>query len=159
MPHFHGSLQDAPLAVLALNVHPISALATASRTQHVVHRYYETRSVLLLQNVGAHRYATHATPPAARSGPIWEVGPLTSRNYASDLRLRLFKSSSRFSLAERAGLESRPANYRVSASHRSAWHRHGFIINRGSQAMSSVLSRNMSAGQVDSVTGGIIVGD
>jgi DNA polymerase len=41
-----------------MNVHPVAAVATAN--QHVLHRDYETRGVLQLPKVGAHRYATHA---------------------------------------------------------------------------------------------------
>jgi DNA polymerase len=43
-----------------MNAHPISAVAAASQTQHVLHRDYETRGVLQLQKVGTHRYAAHS---------------------------------------------------------------------------------------------------
>jgi DNA polymerase len=42
-----------------MNVHPINGVAKVNRTQHVLHRDYETRGVLELPKVGAHRYAAH----------------------------------------------------------------------------------------------------
>jgi DNA polymerase len=44
-----------------MNVHPINSTiaASATPTQRVLHRDYETRGVLLLPKVGAYRYAAH----------------------------------------------------------------------------------------------------
>jgi len=42
-----------------MNVHPINEVTNVNRTQHVLHRDYETRGVLQLPKVGAYRYAAH----------------------------------------------------------------------------------------------------
>jgi DNA polymerase len=59
-----------------MKVHPINTVAAATKTHHVLHRDYETRSVLELPKVGSYRYATHQTTEVVCGAYAFDDGPV-----------------------------------------------------------------------------------